>query len=107
MDFRDQTLLLPQAFIGNHGQAPTTMSRAELLCGGNFILEEIAGAESELAEPTADFRREVSIFGAERQAAGNDVRSALADPLFRDPAHGDWTLFEDSPALKLSFRPFD
>jgi hypothetical protein len=44
---------------------------------------------------------------AEWQAAGNDVRSVLADPLFRDPAKGDWSLSEDSPALKLGFRPFD
>ncbi len=44
---------------------------------------------------------------ADWQAAGNDVRSVLADPLFRDPAHGDWTLSPDSPALKLGFQPFD
>lgn len=44
---------------------------------------------------------------AEWQAAGNDVRSILADPLFRDPGHGDWTLDPQSPALKLGFQPFD
>jgi hypothetical protein len=44
---------------------------------------------------------------AEWQAAGNDVRSVLADPLFADPANGDWTLSKDSPALRLGFQPFD
>jgi hypothetical protein len=44
---------------------------------------------------------------AQWQADGNDVRSVLADPLFKDPEHGDWTLATDSPALKLGFKPFD
>ena len=44
---------------------------------------------------------------AEWQALGNDVRSVLADPQFKDPAHGDWSLAADSPALKLGFQPFD
>ena len=44
---------------------------------------------------------------AEWQAAGNDVCSVLADPLFRDPRNGDWTLSSNSPALKLGFQPFN
>jgi hypothetical protein len=44
---------------------------------------------------------------SEWQAAGNDVRSVLADPLFADPTHGEWTLSKDSPAIKLGFQPFD
>ena len=44
---------------------------------------------------------------AQWQADGNDVRSVLADPLFKDPEHGDWSLAADSPALKLGFQPFD
>lgn len=43
----------------------------------------------------------------EWQALGNDVRSLLADPLFKDPQNGDWTLQSNSPALKLGFVPFD
>ncbi len=44
---------------------------------------------------------------SEWQALGNDVRSVIADPLFHDASHGDWTLSSDSPALKLGFQPFD
>lgn len=44
---------------------------------------------------------------SEWQAFGNDVRSVLADPMFHDPEHGDWTLSPESPALKLGFIPFD
>ncbi len=44
---------------------------------------------------------------SEWQAMGNDVRSVIADPKFRDPAHGEWSLAPDSPALKLGFQPFD
>ena len=49
--------------------------------------------------------RDVS-FGA-WQAGGMDAGSVVADPLFVDPEHGDWTLRPESPALKLGFKPFD
>lgn len=39
------------------------------------------------------------------QMAGADTHSAVADPLFADAAHGDFTLSPDSPALKLGFEP--
>ena len=38
---------------------------------------------------------------------GMDASGALADPLFADPANGDWTLKPGSPALAAGFRPFD
>lgn len=43
----------------------------------------------------------------EWQAKGRDKHSVLADPLFVDPAKGDFTLKPNSPALKLGFKPFD
>jgi len=41
------------------------------------------------------------------QAEGNDKGSIIADPLFNDPANGDFTLKPDSPALTLGFKPID
>ncbi len=41
------------------------------------------------------------------KAAGYDRRSLLADPKFADPAHYDFRLRPDSPALKLGFQPID
>ena len=38
---------------------------------------------------------------------GHDVHSVIADPLFADPANGDFTLKPESPALKLGFKPID
>jgi len=38
---------------------------------------------------------------------GHDLHSVIADPLFVDPAKGDFTLKPDSPALKLGFKPID
>ena len=41
------------------------------------------------------------------QAQGMDVHSVIADPLLVDPAAGDFDLKNDSPALKLGFKPID
>lgn len=37
---------------------------------------------------------------------GNDQHTLTADPGFKDPENGDFSLAEDSPALKIGFRPF-
>jgi len=42
-----------------------------------------------------------------RQQLKRDEHSIVADPLFVDPAHGDFRLKPDSPALKIGFEPFD
>jgi hypothetical protein len=43
----------------------------------------------------------------EWKAKGLDGHSLLADPLFVDPDHGDFTLQPGSPAFQLGFRPID
>ena len=42
----------------------------------------------------------------EWQAAGADPHGIIADPLFTDPASGDYTLSPDSPAWEIGFEPF-
>ncbi len=44
---------------------------------------------------------------AEWQAAGQDKDGVIADPLFADPAHGDFTLRPGSPASQIGFEPWD
>ncbi len=41
------------------------------------------------------------------QANGNDLHSQMADPMFKDPANGDFTLADNSPALAIGFKPID
>lgn len=38
---------------------------------------------------------------------GQDINSIIADPLFKDPEKGDFTLSDRSPAFKLGFTPID
>ena len=44
---------------------------------------------------------------AEWQKMGFDGYSVIADPLFVDPAHDDYRLRPESPALGLGFQPID
>ncbi|MDP7399554.1 MAG: right-handed parallel beta-helix repeat-containing protein [Lentisphaeria bacterium] len=43
----------------------------------------------------------------EWKKAGFDTHSMFADPLFIDPAHDDFRLAPESPAIALGFEPFD
>ncbi|HEX3999627.1 MAG TPA: right-handed parallel beta-helix repeat-containing protein [Pirellulales bacterium] len=42
-----------------------------------------------------------------RAARHQDEHSLIADPRLVDPAHGDFHVRPDSPALRLGFQPFD
>lgn len=50
---------------------------------------------------------EAALTMAQWQASGRDIHSQVADPLFADPEHGDFTLAANSPALALGFVPID
>jgi len=41
------------------------------------------------------------------QAAGQDKDGLIADPLFADPTHGDFTPRPGSPAAQIGFEPWD
>ena len=52
--------------------------------------------------------RELGVQMLEKQQRdGIDAHSLAVDPLFVDPANGDFRLSPDSPALNLDFVPFD
>lgn len=42
-----------------------------------------------------------------QQSDGVDAHSLAVDPLFENPANGDFTLMPESPALKMGFVPID
>jgi hypothetical protein len=41
------------------------------------------------------------------QDKGQDAHSVIADPMFVDPEHGNFTLRSGSPASQIGFKPFD
>ena len=43
----------------------------------------------------------------EWQSQGFDSGSVFQDPMFADPANGDYTLKEDSPALAMGFKQME
>lgn len=55
---------------------------------------------------TAEFSDSAKNF-KEWQQLGFDKHSVLADPMFVDPANGDYHVKAGSPALKLGFKNFD
>ena len=53
--------------------------------------------------PKAFFGKSLDAWRAE----GHDGASRVGDPLFSDPAHGDWRMAAESPARKMGFVPWD
>lgn len=69
---------------------------------GNWVMEnnlywDASGADLDFAGRTME----------EWQAEGFDKHSLVADPMFADPEHGDFSLPPDSPAFKLGLQPID
>jgi parallel beta-helix repeat protein len=44
---------------------------------------------------------------AQWQKRGHDTESVIADPKFKDPAHGDFSFADESVVKKVGFVPFD
>ena len=70
---------------------------------GNFLLEGNCYFDATGATPT--FPGGLTL--AQWQEKGQDVGSVIADQKFVDPQHFDFGLKDDSPALKLGFKPID
>jgi hypothetical protein len=56
-----------------------------------------------------EFGRSISgrISWEQWRSKGQDAHSIIADPLFADPEHGDFSLKPDSPAFKIGFQAID
>jgi hypothetical protein len=54
-------------------------------------------------KPTFDVKK---LTWEQWQAKGADTHSVFADPMFVDPANGDYSVKDESPALKLGFKNF-
>jgi hypothetical protein len=72
---------------------------------------DISGQAPVCADVTTDkqaVQHNHTVFSmADWQAMGFDRFSVVADPLLADPAHGDFTIAANSPALAIGFEPFD
>ena len=82
--------------------ANTSRALAECDCNVYFA----AGAEPGVDR--MDEQGNVSVMTLEQwRERGFDAHSVVADPMFVDPDHGDYTLSAESPALALGFQPID
>lgn len=78
--------------------------------GGNFESTKDLPADNNVYWCAAGKVKETAFKGESWEkwrALGHDAKGVIADPLFVDPAKGDWRLKPESPALKLGFKPFD
>ncbi len=77
----------------------TGISNGTVVTFGNLMYD----ASGELCYSDAD--RLGTLEAAKER--GMEYESVCADPMFRDPENGDFTLSPDSPAKKIGFIPFD
>lgn len=83
-------------------------TEGELYTSGGGFKDENVVSESNLYWNAAG--RPVTFHGvplAEWQASGKEKGSVVANPLFVDPAKGDFRLRPGSPAAQIGFREFD
>ena len=69
----------------------------------NWTERTVAQSDDNLFFRTAD----AAAYLDSRRQMGFEAHSLIADPLFVDPAHDDYRLQPDSPALRLGFQPID
>ncbi|WOJ88300.1 right-handed parallel beta-helix repeat-containing protein [Methylocapsa polymorpha] len=86
------------AWFWNHGSPNVGLSQKPIVADKNLYFKYRSAITNYAPDLTfAEWRR-----------AGYDVNSKInADPLFINPAAGDFSLRPDSPALELGFVPFD
>ena len=58
-------------------------------------------------EMLIDTLPEMKTFREWQRKMGHDFHSVVADPLFVDPEHDNYTLRENSPAFELGFQQID
>ena len=96
----DRVTLIGRAGWGFKPPVRPTLEQAVRFSANLYWSERLGGALAGVgSQPTP-----LGSWGA-WQAAGNDLGSKVADPLFKDPAGGDFGLGVDSPALALGFEP--
>jgi len=79
----------------------------ELYTAGSWKDENVASNDNLYCDASG---KPVTFHGKtleEWQKLGKEPGSIVADPMFVDPAKGDFHLKPDSPAAKIGFRPFD
>jgi hypothetical protein len=68
---------------------------------------DVSGAPVTFLKGGYGRRTDVAVELEEWQQMGYDTHSIVADPSFKDMLRYDYALNDDSPALKLGFRPID
>jgi hypothetical protein len=90
--------------VPTHKELSVLHEGGAMICDLNLIWDVGGKPITALKKKFAD---EPGIDLAAWQKLGYDQHSIVADPQFRDPARADYTVGEDSPALRVGFRPFN
>lgn len=86
----------------------THIVEAPAIISDTNLIWDITGGDLHVSIPRHKRQPDILFpFSDWREGPGNDLRSIIADPRFRDPLNGDFRLPENSPARDVGFRPVD
>lgn len=77
------------------------------LADEGFVWKNFEMADSNIVWSASDSKTAVQKIQQSRERRGFDKHSLVADPGFKDPSHGDFTINKESPLYQLGIKPLN